>query len=137
MAAVLEYIELAFKGRDTISCFHFASIMNTGRLIVSKWLFVVRTISDVNHLFQPLKECFRHTFIPAVPGHSPPGDLERESCWLCLPELVAWVLLIQLNCVLLNPQKKLSSHYSLPFCPRQMLVAVVFEVYSLSSSLKS
>ena len=51
--------------------------------LISKWLFIARTIPDVDDLFQPLEECIRHTFIPAVTGHSSPGDLERDL--LALP----------------------------------------------------
>ena len=51
--------------------------------LISKWLFIARTIPDVDDLFQPLEECIRHTFIPPVTGRSPPGDLERDL--LALP----------------------------------------------------
>ena len=45
------------------------------RGVVSKWLFIVRTVPDVGHLYQPLEDCVRHHFIPSVTG---PGDLERN-----------------------------------------------------------
>jgi len=51
--------------------------------LISKWLFIARTIPDVENLFQPLEECIRNIFIPAVTGHSPPGDIERT--FLALP----------------------------------------------------
>ena len=46
--------------------------------LISKWLFIARTIPNVDDLFQPLEECIRHTFIPAVTDHSPLGDFERD-----------------------------------------------------------
>jgi len=61
--------------------------------LVSKWLFIACTISNIDDLFQSLKsleECIRHTFIPAVSGYSSPGNLE-EICWPFLLELVVWV----------------------------------------------
>jgi len=51
--------------------------------LVSKWLFIARTIPNIDDLFQPLEECIRHTFIPAVTGHLSPGNLERDL--LALP----------------------------------------------------
>ena len=45
--------------------------------LISKWLFIARTIPNVDDLFQPLEECIRHSFIPAVTDHSPLGNLER------------------------------------------------------------
>jgi len=38
---------------------------------------------NVADFFQPLDEYVRHTFIPAVTGYSPPGDLDRDL--LALP----------------------------------------------------
>ena len=46
--------------------------------LVSKWLFVARTIPNVDDLFHPLEDCIRHSFIPAVTGHLPPSDLNRD-----------------------------------------------------------
>jgi len=51
--------------------------------VVSKWLSIARTIPNIEDLFQPLEECIRHTFIPAVTCHLLPGDLERDL--LALP----------------------------------------------------
>ena len=45
--------------------------------LISNRLFVARIIPNVGHLFQPLEDCARNTFILAVTGQSPPGDLER------------------------------------------------------------
>ena len=51
--------------------------------LVSKWLFVARTIPNVDDLFHPLEDCIRHSFIPTVTGHLPPSDLDRD--FLALP----------------------------------------------------
>ena len=48
------------------------------RGVVSKWLFIAQTVPDVGHLYQPLKDCVRHHFIPSVTSRSSPGDLERD-----------------------------------------------------------
>lgn len=45
--------------------------------LVIKWLFIARTIPNINDLFQPLGECIG-LFIPAVTGHLSPDDLERD-----------------------------------------------------------
>ena len=42
--------------------------------LVSKWLFVARTIPNVDDLVHPLEDCIRHSFISAVTGHLPPSD---------------------------------------------------------------
>jgi len=54
--------------------------------IISKWLFIARTIPDVSSCYQPLEVCVRNIFIPAVTGRPPPGDLERDL--LALPARV-------------------------------------------------
>ena len=46
--------------------------------LISKWLFVARTVPNISHLFQPLEMCVRNYFIPSVTGRSPPSDLERN-----------------------------------------------------------
>ena len=68
-----------------INCCHPAPVAYSAfaHEIISKWLFIARTIPNVDDLFQPLEECIRHTCIPEVTGHSPPGDLERNL--LALP----------------------------------------------------
>ena len=48
------------------------------RGVVSKWLFIARTVPDVGHLYQLPEDCVRHHFIPSVTGRSSPGDLERD-----------------------------------------------------------
>lgn len=48
------------------------------RGVVSKWLFIARTVPHVGHLYQPLKDCVRHHFVPSVTGRPSPGDLERD-----------------------------------------------------------
>ena len=45
--------------------------------LVSKWLFIVRTIPNVDDLFHPLEDCIRHSFISVVTGHPLPSDLDR------------------------------------------------------------
>jgi len=50
--------------------------------LISKWLFIARTIPDVSSYYEPLEVCVC-IFIPAVTGRSPPGDLERNL--LALP----------------------------------------------------
>ena len=46
--------------------------------LISLWLFIVRTIPDIDYLFNPLEKCIQYTFNPAVSGHSPPGELEID-----------------------------------------------------------
>ena len=41
-----------------------------------RWSFIQRTIPNIGHLFSPLEECIRETFIPAVIGRKV-SDLER------------------------------------------------------------
>ena len=50
------------------------------RGLISKWLFIARTVPNVSHLFQLLENCGHHHFIPSATGHgcSPPGDFERD-----------------------------------------------------------
>ena len=33
------------------------------RVLISKWLFIARTVPSVSYLFQPLENCVRHHFI--------------------------------------------------------------------------
>ena len=47
-----------------------------------RWSFVQRTISNISHLFEPLEECIREKFIPAVVGRKI-SDIERRM--LALP----------------------------------------------------
>jgi len=51
--------------------------------LVSKWLFIAHAIPNIEDLFQPLfqplEECIRHTFIPAVTGHLPPKRFAGSS----------------------------------------------------------
>ena len=46
--------------------------------LISKWLFIARTIPDVSSYYEPLEVCVHQIFIPAVTGRLPPGDLERN-----------------------------------------------------------
>ena len=47
------------------------------KCICHRWTFIQRTISNVKHLFIPLEECIRNTFIPALIGRQI-SDSERE-----------------------------------------------------------
>ena len=44
--------------------------------LISRWLYISRTVPDISHHFQHLEDILRTTFIPALIGHSP-NDLER------------------------------------------------------------
>ena len=74
--------------------------------LISKWLFIAHTILDVDNLFQPLEECIRHTFIPAVTGHLSPGDLERDL--LALPTQIGGMGIINLCAFELSASNKLT-----------------------------
>ena len=52
------------------------------KALCMRWCFVQRTISNISHLFQPLEECIRETFIPAIVGRKI-SDVERRL--LALP----------------------------------------------------
>ena len=45
--------------------------------ICHRWVFVQRTINNISNLFQPLEDCIREKFIPAVVGR-PITDHERQ-----------------------------------------------------------
>ena len=84
--------------------------------LVSNWLFVARTIPNVDDLFHPLEDCVRHSFIPAVTGHLPPSDLDRD--FLALPTRIGGMGTYQpyiSECVLLSlpPLTKLPSLWEL------------------------
>ena len=53
-------------------------------------LFLILTI-----FFQPLEDCIRDIFIPAVTGHLPPGDIERDL--LALPTQVGGMSIITIK----------------------------------------
>ena len=57
----------------------------------------------MDDLFKPLEACIQHTFIPAVTGHSPPGELERDL--FALPTRIGGVGII-------NPVKMCVSEFS-------------------------
>ena len=44
---------------------------------IHKWKYVQRTVSDVKEQFQPLEDCIRNTFIPALIGRTV-SDGERS-----------------------------------------------------------
>jgi hypothetical protein len=50
--------------------------------ICHRWSFVQRTISNISHLFNPLEECLRSTFIPSIIGRKVSDD---ERAVLSLP----------------------------------------------------
>ena len=52
------------------------------KALCMRWGFVQRTISDISHIFQPLEEVIRDTFIPAIVGRKI-SDVERRL--LALP----------------------------------------------------
>jgi len=45
--------------------------------LITKWLFIARTIPDIGYLFQPIKDFVKNCCIPSVTGHSLPCDFER------------------------------------------------------------
>jgi len=97
--------------------------------------FVSRTIPGVDHLFKPPEECIRHTFIPAVTGHSLPGNIERDL--LALPSCVGGMGII-------NPIKMCSFEFSASektftissVISDQCYFVAVFMMNNLQSSLK-
>ena len=52
------------------------------KCICHRWSFIQRTIPGIQHLFAPLEECIRNSFIPALIG-KPVSDIERQ--YLSLP----------------------------------------------------
>ena len=52
------------------------------KALCMRWCFVQRTISNVEHLFQPLEDCIREKLIPAIIGRKV-SELERRI--LALP----------------------------------------------------
>ena len=45
--------------------------------ICHRWTFIQRTIPGISHLFQPLEDCIRTDFIPAILGKNV-SDLDRS-----------------------------------------------------------
>ena len=43
-----------------------------------RWAYVMRTIPGISHLFQPLEDCIRSTFLPAILGGYCFSDLDRQ-----------------------------------------------------------
>jgi len=70
-------VKFLFGFKNYSYCLNAAYSVFTHGLI-TKWLFIAQTIPDVDDVFEPLEDCIQHTFIPAVTGHSPPGDLETD-----------------------------------------------------------
>ena len=46
--------------------------------LISKWMYLTRTVSNIGHLLQPLEDVLRTQLIPALTGRAPPSDSERE-----------------------------------------------------------
>ena len=46
--------------------------------LLSKWLYLLRTVPDVSNLFHPVEEAIRHSFLPALTGRTGFNDLERN-----------------------------------------------------------
>ena len=66
---------------------HLSSIANTQphaaysaftHGLSSKWTYILRTIPNVEELFQPLEDTIRMHFIPALTGRAAPSDHERD-----------------------------------------------------------
>ncbi len=51
--------------------------------LLSKWIYLQRTIPDISSLFQPLEDAIQQTFIPALTGRPPCSKLTRDL--LALP----------------------------------------------------
>ena len=51
--------------------------------LIGHWMYFLRTIEGITPLLQPLEECIRQDFLPALTGQSSFSDLEREL--LALP----------------------------------------------------
>ena len=47
------------------------------KCICHRWTFIQRTLPDIKHLFIPLEECIRNSFIPALVGRQV-SDVERN-----------------------------------------------------------
>ena len=54
-----------------------AALSAYNKAICHRWTYVQRTIPDIKELFQPLEDCIRDSFIPAVIGRNI-SDLERR-----------------------------------------------------------
>ena len=51
--------------------------------LAGKWLYLVRTIPDIEHLLQPLEVGLHQRLLPAMTGRAPSSDMERNL--LALP----------------------------------------------------
>ena len=59
-----------------------AALSAYSKCICHRWTYIQRTMSNISHLFAPLEECIRSTFIPALVGRQI-SDTERKM--LSLP----------------------------------------------------
>ncbi len=46
--------------------------------LMSKWMFLARTVADIGDLFKPLEDAIRHRFLPALTGLNTFNGAERE-----------------------------------------------------------
>ena len=44
----------------------------------SRWVYLSRVALEIADLLQPVENVLRQKFIPALTGHTQPGDVERE-----------------------------------------------------------
>ena len=72
-----DYISLIAKSEPHAA---FSTFTNG---LIGHWLYFLRTIEGITPLLQPLEDCNRQDFLPALNGQSSFSDLEREL--LALP----------------------------------------------------
>ena len=46
--------------------------------LASRWVYVSRTVPDIDTYLQPLEDVIRCVLIPALTGRAPPNDFERD-----------------------------------------------------------
>ena len=46
--------------------------------LASRWVYVSRTVPDIDTYLQPLEDVIRCVLIPALIGRAPPNDFERD-----------------------------------------------------------
>ena len=44
--------------------------------LISEWTYLMRTISDIGHLLEPLEKTIHSKFIPALTGQGAPNNLD-------------------------------------------------------------
>jgi hypothetical protein len=45
---------------------------------MSRWTYIARTTPHISHLFEPLEQHIRSSFIPIITGQPPPNDSLRN-----------------------------------------------------------